>query len=231
MVILDSPAEVASAGAEVFSRAAGANPDLVLALPTGATAVPFYAELARRHRAGELDLQRARAFNLDELVLPAGHPATFRAFMERHAWEHLGLDRARCDLPRPSGDLAAECQRYDQAIEAAGGLDLAVLGLGADGHVAFNLPGQVVDGTHVITLPEELADNINAPPASRPLRAVTLGLGALRASRQVLLMATGTRKQRAVRALLDGPEDPNWPATLLREHPRFDVLLDRAAAG
>jgi len=221
---------VVRAAADLVAEAAAEDPELVLGLPTGRTMVSLYRELARRHRAGALDLRGARGFNLDELLLPPGHPASFRGFMERHAWGRTGLDPERCDVPDPAADPQAECARYDRAIADAGGLDLAVLGVGADGHVAYNLPGEPVETTHVVRVPPEVADTLDVPADRRPLRAISMGLGPLRDARRLLLLATTAEKAPAVRALRDGPEDPAWPCTLLRGHPRFDVILTPAAA-
>lgn len=228
--ILPDVEAVARAGADRLAALLRERPASTLGLPTGRTMIPLYAELARRHRAGELDLGRARGFNLDELVLPREHPATFRAFMARHAWERIGLDRERCDLPDSEADPATECVRYDQALSTAGGLDLAILGVGADGHVAYNLPGQPAEATHVVTLPDALAEQLEVPPAWRPLRAITLGFAALRSARSLLLLATTRDKATAVRALLRGPEDFAWPCSLLRDHPRLEILLTPEAA-
>jgi glucosamine-6-phosphate deaminase len=231
--VCDAIAEVATTGADRLVSAAAANPELVLGLATGRTMVPFYAELARRHGAGRLDLSRARAFHLDELALPAADPRSFHSYSERHAGARIGLDPRRVELPRAEGDLPAlerECLRYEAALREAGGLDLAILGLGADGHVAYNLPGPPWDETHVVELPRRLADELGVPPLERPLRAITLGFGALRAARSVLVLATGQSKLAAVRALRDGPADPSWPCSLLREHPALELIVDRAAA-
>lgn len=188
--------------------------------------LPLYAELARRRRVGVLDLAATRAFNLDELVLPADHPATFRAVMERLVWEPLGFDRQRCAIPDgAAADPAAECGRYDQALTAAGGLDLALLGVGADGHVAYNLPGAPIETTHLVTLPEALAEQLAVPAAWRPLRAITLGLGALRGARRLLLLATTADKREAIARLVAGPADARWPCSLLCDHPDLELLL------
>jgi glucosamine-6-phosphate deaminase len=231
---LPSPEAVARAAADRLGRALEASPELVLGLPTGRTMVPFYAELARRHRDGALDLANARGFNIDELLLPPGHPASFRSFMERHAWERIGLPRERCHIPDAAAALAggagtqAECARYDRAIEAAGGFGLLFLGIGADGHVAYNLPGPPRGRSHVVEVPATVADTLpgpGVPDALRPLRAITVGLDALRSARRIVLLATTAEKAAALHALLEGPEDPAWPCTHLRDHPRFDVLV------
>lgn len=235
--ILETPEQVAATAADALGRAVervvDRNPGLVLGLPTGRTMIPFYDELARRYReggAGHLDLSRSRGFNVDELLLPPEHPASFHSFMARHAWERIGLPRERCDIPNPTAPTAAECLRYDRAVSAAGGFDLVFLGIGADGHVAYNLPGEPHEEAHVVQVPPEVADTLDVPAPLRPLRAITLGFAPLRAARHVVLLATTPDKARAVRALVEGPEDRRWPCTLLRDHPRFQVLLTPAAA-
>ncbi len=233
MRVLTLPDEqaVARAAADRLAESLARRPDLVLGLPTGRTAIPFYDELARRHADGTLDLSRAHAFNLDELLLPRGHAATFKTFMERHAWGRAGFDRARCAILDSSPeDPQGECRRYDAALAAAGGLDFVLLGVGADGHVAYNLPGEPVAATHLVTLPEALADSLAVPGSYRPLRAMTLGLGALRGARRVVVAATTGEKARAVRALASGRPDPAWPCSLLAEHPDLELLLTPVAA-
>ncbi len=229
--VLAAPGDVARAAADVVADAAASRPDLVLTLPTGRTPLPFYDELARRHERRELDLGGARAFNLDELVLPSDDPRTFRSFMERHVWGWTGLRRERCEIPDGGApDLEAECLRYEAAIAAAGGIDLALLGVGADGHVAYNLPGPIMLPTHVVRLPDGLAAALRVPPEAWPLRAITMGLGAIRGARRILVLATGATKAIAVKALVRGPEDPEWPCSFLGGHADIQVLLDPPAA-
>jgi glucosamine-6-phosphate deaminase len=229
--VLDTAAAVAGTAADAVAAAVAARPAAVLALPTGRTPVPLYDALAVRHEKGVVDLSGARGFNLDELVLPPGDPRTFGSYMERHAWGRTGLKRERCDIPHGGApDLEAECRRYEAAVEAAGGLDLAILGVGADGHVAYNMPGPVTLATHVTRLPDGLAASLGVPPESWPLRALTMGIGTIRDARALLVLATGAAKATAVRALVHGPEDPRWPCSFLGQHPDMDVLLDPAAA-
>lgn len=229
--VLDGPTPVAEAASEAVAELVESRPEAVIGWPTGRTPIPLYDELARRYAEGSIDLSRTVGFNLDELLLPADDPGSFAAYMWRHAWERIGLDRSRCDIPRADADPETECRRYDAAIEAAGGLDLAVLGLGTDGHVAYNLPGPPVAGTHVVEVPEKVADDLGIEAAARPLRAISMGLRPIREARRLLVMATGEHKRRAVRALVEGPETPAWPCSLLRDHADLTLLVDRAAAG
>lgn len=219
------------AAADVIATVVDRHPQAVIGWPTGRTPVPLYEELARRCSTGAADLSLTYAFNLDELLLPADDPRSFAAFMRRHAGERIGLDPERCDIPRGDADPGEECRRYDAAIDAAGGLDLAVLGVGVDGHVAYNLPGPPVAGTHVVEVPDGVADELDVEQAARPLRAITMGLGPIADAARLLVMATGEPKRQAVQALTGGPEDPAWPCSLLREHEDLTLVVDRAAAG
>lgn len=229
--VVDTSGEVAVAGAAVLSELVSHDRAAVVGWPTGKTAVPLYDQLTRLREERKLDLGGVRGFNLDELVLPPGDPQSFAAFMQRHAWGRTGLDPSRCDVPSTQGDLAAECRRYDTAIEAAGGLELAILGLGADGHVAYNLPGPPIPNTHVVVVPDAVASELDITEEHRPLRALTIGTAPIQNAKRVLVMATGERKRRAVQVMVEGPSDPAWPCSLLREHPNLDLVIDRAAAG
>lgn len=229
--VLPDGAAVARAAADLLAEEVAAQCDLAFTLPTGRTPLPFYDELAARHAARRIDLTRARGFNLDELLLPVDDPRTFRVFMEQHVWVRTGLQPERCRFPdAAAADPATECLHYERAITDAGGIGVAVLGLGVDGHVAYIMPGDVAPPTHVTNLPDAIAVELGIPEADRPLRAITVGLGTLRAARRIMVMATGESKVEAVRRLVHGREDPQWPCTFLRTHASIDVLLDRAAA-
>jgi glucosamine-6-phosphate deaminase len=229
--ILEDAAAVARAAADAVAAAAAENPDIVFALPTGRTPIPLYEELAQRHARGAVDLSRARGFNLDELALPGDDPRSFRAFMEQHVWGRTGLRRERCDIPDGAArDLDAECRRYEDAISAAGGLDLALLGIGIDGHVAYNMPGPMHLPTHVTRLSDGLAASLGVPPEDWPLRAITMGIGTIRAARRIVVLATGESKATAARMLVQGPDDPRWPCSFLTAHDDIELLADSGAA-
>lgn len=229
--VVAAPGAVAAAAADLVGEAVKQRPDLVIAFPTGRTPVPLYDELAGRSSRGDLDLSRVRGFNLDELVLAQGDPRTFRSFMKLYAWGRTGLVRERCDIPDGSAaDPEAECRRYEEAIAAAGGIDLALLGLGEDGHVAYVMPGDLTPGVHVARLPDALAVSLDVPVEDRPLRAITMGLGTLSAASRIAVLATGESKAAAIRALVRGPAHPRWPCSYLTSHPAIELICDEAAA-
>jgi len=205
----------------------------VIALPTGATPRGLYERLVRRGRTGALSLGSARFFNLDEFVgLAPSDPRCYAAFLTRHFLGPLDIPAERIRLLRgDAGDLPAECLAYDGALEAAGGIDLAILGLGTNGHIAFNEPGGDWKlGTHVVTLAPSTRRAqrlLFASEAEVPRQGLTMGIATIRAARAVLLLVMGEGKAAALGALRAGLPDPAWPVTALLDHPRLTALVDR----
>lgn len=231
-----SPDEFARLGADVVTRQLGARPDSVLALPTGATPLPLYAELARRCAESALSFSEVHSFNLDEYVgLDPEHSASYHAYMLEHFFSKVDIDMARVQLPNGlASDLEAECARYERAIASVGGLDLAVVGLGVNGHLGFNEPGTPFDTrTHVTSLaPETIDHNVRyfGDRARVPRQAITMGIATIFEARRVLLLASGESKTAAVRAALEGPVSVGVPASVLQAHPHVTVVLDKDAA-
>lgn len=197
------------------------RPEAILALPSGNTPMRTYEVLAQDPTA----FARARVFALDEyLGLDIRDSHSFAAFFRDHVFGPLGLPEDRTDvLNGKSLDPQAEARRYEARIAALGGLDLTLLGLGANGHIAFNEPADaLVARTHTTDL---------APPASEVApQGITMGVGTLLSAPRVLLIATGAKKAAAVKHMLSGRVDPRCPASLLAVHPDAEVFLDTAAA-
>ena len=232
-------AEAIALGKEAARRVATAlreNPALVLALPTGETPTGMYDELIRLHRDEGLSFADATTFNLDEYVgLDLGDAQSCAAFMHLHFFAHVDLHpNRRYLLDGRATNLDAECARYERAIAHADGIDLAVIGLGANGHVGFNEPGSPSDSRTAVQAlaPRTLTDNarLYAPGTFLPTTGYSMGLGTIRDARAILLLAFGARKAPAIVATLHGPITIDCPASTLREHPRFTALIDRAAA-
>ncbi len=210
----------------------------VLALPTGETPRGVYAELVRLHREEGLSFQHATIFGLDEFwPLPRDDARSFRRFLDEHLLARVDVDPARrqaLDGSVAPDAVVAELARFDGALARAGGLDLALLGVGRNGHVAFNEPGTPRDArTRLVTLDEgtriDLARAFGGAEAV-PRQALTLGLLPLLAARRVVLVAFGAHKAEVVARALRGPVGPDCPASFVREHPDALVVLDRAAA-
>jgi glucosamine-6-phosphate deaminase len=199
--------------------------------------VPFYQELVARYRAGRVDFSRATTFNLDEFVgVPASDPGSYRAFMQRHLFEHVNLRPRRINfLNGAAADTAAECHRYERAIRRAGGIDLQVLGLGANGHVGFNEPARALQGRTHRTRLRPATRRANAPlfghRLSRvPHEALSMGMATIFGARRVVLIATGAAKASCVKRMVEGAITASVPASMLQLHPNAEVWLDRAAA-
>jgi glucosamine-6-phosphate deaminase len=196
---------------------------------------PVYARLVALHKAGQADFAAARTFNLDEYVgVATDHPASFNAFMRATLFDHVNLDPARCHLPRgDAADPEAEARAYEAAIAAAGGIDLQLLGIGRNGHLAFNEPtSSLASRTRIKTL-TQATRTANAPafaPDPVPRHAITMGIATILEARGCVLLATGASKAGAVARMVEGALGADCPATALQLHPAATVVLDREAA-
>ena len=236
VIVLPGPDDVARVAADVVAGVVRRRPDAVLGVATGSSPVGVYAELARRVGAGELDLSGVTAFALDEYVgLPPGHPEAYAAVVHRDVTGPLRLDPARVHVPDGrADDLEAAAEAYERAIADAGGVDLQLLGIGANGHVGFNEPTSSFGSrTRIKTLTARTrADNARffASPEEVPLHCLTQGLGTILEARRLLLVAQGEAKAAAVAAAVEGPLTSMCPGSALQLHPRATVVVDEAAA-
>jgi glucosamine-6-phosphate deaminase len=238
IVWCDSADEFNSTAAEAVLDAVADNPGLAVALPTGRTPVGLYTRLRACAAAGSVSFERARWFNLDEYVgLGADHPLSYARFLREHLLDGIGAaDRNIRLLRGDASDLETECREYDRAISEAGGLDLAILGLGANGHIAFNEPGSDwTRTTHVTELSEQTRAANSPARGARPGGAleiniprlgITMGIATLRAARRVLLLVAGDTKKDALSALRRGSPDRRWPMTSLLGHQEMTVVVD-----
>ena len=235
ILICGDAAEAAVAAATEIADYVRSNPAGVVGLATGGTMEPLYAALVAEHRAGRLSFAGVTTFNLDEYIgVPPDHPASYHYFMRQHLFDRVDIRPERTHLPRGCGNLEAECQRYEEAIAAAGGIDLQLLGIGTDGHIGFNEPGSsLASRTRVKTLARQTRrDNARFfdSPEAVPKTAVTMGVATILDARAILLLATGRGKADAVAAAVEGPVTAAVTASALQLHPRVTLVLDDAAA-
>ena len=211
------------------------QPDAVLLLPTGTTPLGMYRRLVGLHAEGTLSFARTTFFNLDEYVgLAPDHPASYHVYMSENFYGRIDADPERIHVPNGSApDPEAECERYEAAIREAGGVDLCVLGIGRNGHIGFNEPGAPFESrTRVVRLAESTR-RVSASDFESdrvPERAITVGMATISEAREVLLLASGTDKARAVAAAIGGEASEDVPASILRRHPGATFLLDHDAA-
>jgi glucosamine-6-phosphate deaminase len=235
VVILPTAEAVALEGADLVARVVRAKPSAVLALPTGSTPRPLYAELVRRHQDEALSFARATTFNLDEYVgVAPDHPGSFRHYMEEAFFEHVDLPPERAHVPDGfARDVPAACAAYEAAIRASGGLDLVLLGLGEDGHIAFNEPtSSFASRTRLKTLSaaSRAANQASFGAEPVPGHVITMGIATILEARRCVLIAHGARKAAAVAAMVEGPLAALVPASALQLHPSAVVVCDEAAA-
>lgn len=228
--------QVGRAAATLIAAQLLRKPDSVLGLATGSTPLPTYRALIDMYRFGMLDFSKAISFNLDEYVgLDPLHSCSYHRFMQENLFSQINIRPDHVHIPDGSAtDPVAAARAYDQAVKAAGGIDLQLLGIGRNGHIGFNEPGDaLIYDCHRVEL---TASTIEAnkrffdSEADVPRAAVTLGIGAIMHARQVLLIATGEDKADAVRRAVQGDVSPHCPASILRTHPDALILLDEAAA-
>ena len=237
IVILKDSEQVAAYGAALFRQLLHGKPDAVLGLATGGTPITLYQRLIAEYNDAGLSFRDATTFNLDEyLGIDPGDPQSYRSYMQRELFGHIDINLDNTFLPEcAAGDNPLEVgPRYEEQIDAKGGIDLQVLGIGQNGHIGFNEPtSSLTSRTRIKTLTRDtLAANRRFfdDPASQPQLAITMGIGTIMDAEDIVLLATGPTKAEAMRQSIEGPVSSMWPASALQMHERVTVLLDDAAA-
>jgi glucosamine-6-phosphate deaminase len=238
VTVFDNERILARTLAVQIAASLGQNPSLVLGLPTGRTPIRLYHELGTLHKNGQADCSRATTFNLDEFVgVTPDDPGSYRSFMREHLFSRVNLHPARINfLDGSASDLDGECRRYEQAIAAAGGIDLQLLGIGTNGHIGFNEPArELVGPTHRVRLKESTrrsnASLFGGDLSRVPREALSMGVGTILKAKRIVLIATGKSKARCVERVLNGPITTKLPASFLQVHRDVELMLDSAATG
>ena len=222
--------------ANIISAQIIMKPDCVLGLATGGTPVGTYAQLVDWYNKGDLDFSEVTTVNLDEYRgLPKEHPQSYWYFMNENLFSKVNIDPAKTNLPDGTNlDTAAECARYNGIIHKLGGIDLQLLGIGHDGHIGFNEPGEAFElETHCVDLTQETIEankrffdgNVDLVPK----QAYTMGIKTIMQARKVLMVVNGTGKAEIVKKAFFGPVTPEVPASILQMHPDFTLVGDEEA--
>lgn len=212
------------------------NPACVLGLATGSTPEGAYKYLVDWHKKGCLSFKEVLSVNLDEYKgLKPDHDQSYRYFMQKNLFDHVDIDPRNTRVPDGlTADPAAHCAEYDAYIRSLGYVDLQLLGIGQNGHIGFNEPGDCfVKETHVVDLTESTIDANARFFASRdevPKQAISMGMGAIMGAKKVLLAASGEEKADAILGCVCGPISPRCPASILQLHPNVVLVVDEAAA-
>lgn len=236
ILIHDSYEEMGRAAAKVVASTLNSKPNAVLGLATGSTPLVLYRELVRMHREEGLDFSQVTTFNLDEYVgLRRNNPNSYYYFMHENLFRHINISPQNIYIPSGTTDnYEAFCAWYEHRIVECGGIDLQILGIGSDGHIAFNEPSSSLGSrTRIKTLAKQtIEDNARFfdSPDDVPIYAITMGVGTILEARRILLMASGKNKGQAIAAAIEGPVTSMITASALQLHRDTICFLDREAA-
>ncbi|MBS5949558.1 MAG: glucosamine-6-phosphate deaminase [Clostridium sp.] len=236
IIITKNYEELSKVAANEMAETIKNNPKAILGLATGGSPIGMYKELIRMNKEGEIDFSTITTVNLDEYVgLSGEHTQSYRYFMNDNLFNHINIDKKNTYVPNGLAEnIEEECKNYDAKIADLGGTDVQLLGIGNNGHIAFNEPDQeLVAGTHLTGLTEDTIkanarffDSIDEVPKT----ALTMGLGGIMKSKKIIVIASGEGKAEAVKAMVNGKISTNMPASMLQMHRDVVVIIDEAAA-
>lgn len=237
VIVKENYEEMSKLAAEIIAEVVRKKPNAVLGLATGSTPAGTYKELIRLYKKEGLDFSKVKTFNLDEYVgLRPDHDQSYRYFMNENLFNHINIKPKNTHVPDGMAkDIEAHCQWYEEEIKKAGGLDVQLLGIGGNGHIAFNEPGSSLGSrTRAKTLDEKTRqDNARFFKSidEVPKYALTMGIGTIMEARCLILLANKENKADAIAKTVEGPITAMVPATIVQLHPKAIIIVDRAAAG
>lgn len=235
-VVIADDYDLVSSEAFKIMRTVLAKENPVLGLATGSSPVGLYKKMIADHNSNGTSYRKVITFNLDEYIgIPRDHEQSYYTFMHENLFDQIGIPEANVHIPRGDAeDMEAECVRYEEELQKHV-IDLQVLGIGTDGHIAFNEPGVPFDSvTHIMELEEQTRrDNarfFENDISQVPTHAITMGLASIMRAGKIIVIATGANKADAVYGMIKGPKTTDCPASILQDHPDVTVILDNAAA-
>ena len=236
LIVVENYEELSKVAAQEYANVIKENPKAVLGLATGGSPIGMYKELIKMYENKELDFSNVTTVNLDEYVgLNPEHEQSYRHFMNENLFKHINVDITKTFVPNGlAEDLAAQCKEYDEKIKELGGIDVQLLGIGNNGHIAFNEPDtELSAGTHVIYLTQNTIeanarffDNIDDVPKT----AITMGVGGIMKAKKIILIASGESKAEAIKGIFSGKITTENPASMLQMHRDAVVIVDKDAA-
>lgn len=235
VVVKSNYDEMSKEAAKIVAQRIKNKPNLVLGLATGSTPLGLYKELIKMHKDEGLDFSKVITFNLDEYIgLPPSHDQSYHYFMYQNLFKHININPTNVHIPSGQSDnIEVFCQWYEDEIKKAGGIDLQILGIGGNGHIAFNEPGSsLASRTRIKTLTKKtIEDNSRFFDSidKVPKFAITMGIGTIMESKEIILLANGEGKSDAVKAAVEGPITAMCPASILQMHPKAIFIVDQLA--
>lgn len=233
-VVVGNNEKISALIAEQFILQVQAKPNSVLGLATGTSPLGVYTKMAKANKEGKASFKDVVTFNLDEYIgLDGTHNQSYRYFMNENLFNHIDIDKKNTHVLKGVGCYKAYAKQYDAEIASFGGIDLQILGIGSDGHIAFNEPGTSFDSlTHIAELTEEtIKDNSRLfnDVSEVPTKAMTMGLKSIMNAKKIVLIATGKNKAQAIYNLLKGPLTEAVPCSILQKHPDCTIYVDEDA--
>ena len=234
--IVESYKEMSRAAADIFAEEINAKPDCVLGLATGDTPIGMYECLVEDYKAGRVDFAGVKSVNLDEdYPITPDNDQSYRYFMNYHLFDKVNINKAGTFVPDgQADDVVKSCDEYEKNIDALGGIDVQVLGIGRNGHIGFNEPdAELVSYTHVTDLTAntiEANSRFFASEADVPRQALTMGIQSIFKARRIVILASGEGKAEALKRMLCGKITTDCPASLLALHPNVTLICDKDAA-
>lgn len=236
VLIYESEEQIGIAAGNYMCGQVLQKPNSVLGLATGSTPLKPYSQMIELYKKGVVDFSKVTTFNLDEYVnLDVNDKNSYHSFMHENLFDHINIPEESINfLDGNAEDPEEECRRYEEKIKAAGGIDIQLLGIGSNGHIAFNEPADCFQRwSHVVTLKEStVKDNSRFFKSidEVPTQAVTMGIGSIMQAKKILIIAIGENKAKAIKQLIDGNVTPMCPASVLQFHTDVTLMLDKAAA-
>ena len=236
VIVKETVRDMSKAAARMVAQVLNAKPNAVFGLATGSTPLGLYQELVRMHQEENLDFSQVTSFNLDEYVgLTQKDPQSYHHFMHEHLFKHINIPTQNIYIPSGTTDnYAAFCDWYERRIVECGGIDLQILGIGTDGHIAFNEPSSSLGSrTRIKTLAKQTIDDnarFFSSPEQVPVYAITMGVGTILEARKIVLLANGKNKAWAVAQAIEGPVTSMITASAMQLHRDCTCIVDREAA-
>lgn len=235
VVITKDYTEMCKLASRIFVAEITLKPNCVLGLATGSTPVGMYKELVEMYNEHRVDFSQVKTVNLDEYAgLSGDNDQSYRYFMNHNLFDHININKENTNVPNgTAADLEAECERYEQVVASMGGVDVQLLGIGNNGHIAFNEPcEEFPEKTHVVNLTQNTIEanaRFFASMDDVPKKALTMGIGTIMKAKKIVLLANGAKKAQTIYDTVYGPITPKVPASILRLHPDVTIFVDEEA--
>ena len=233
LIVCENYEKMSEAAADIIASALILNPEAKLGLATGTTPIGTYDKLVEMNRAGKIDFSKVETFNLDEYYpIKATNDQSYRYFMNKYLFDRVNIDKNNTHVPNGvAADPDLEGKAYDKMLQDAGGVDVQILGIGRNGHIAFNEPDSfLIAGTHKTALTEDTIEansRLFNDISEVPRFALTMGMASIMSAKTIILLANGKGKHDAFFSLLDDKITPNVPATFLKLHPNVILICDK----